>query len=193
MRNLRRSWLSREVALFGAYAGAAVAAVALPALAPGLAGPGGAAALAAPLLGVAGVVASAMLYVVPGRPSWDSPLTIVQFGLTAALAAALVAGEPGWAAAAAAGQLAATVANLVRLARDGGYESSGTVRLTLDWFRLLFGARVVAALAGVGLALSGETLGAALPLAAAEAVNRYLFYVTVVPLNMPGNFFRGRP
>lgn len=192
MRNLRRSWLSREVALFGAYAGAAVAAVALPAVVPGLAVLGEAVALAAPVVGVAGVFASARLYVVPGRPSWDSPLTIAQFGLTAALAGALVAGASGPAAVAAALQLGVTVANLVRLAHQDRYEASGTVRLTLDWFRLLFGARVVAALAGIGLAVAGETLAAALPFAAAEAANRYLFYVTVVPLNMPGNFFRGR-
>ena len=42
------------------------------------------------------------------------------------------------------------------------------------------------------LAATGATVAAFAPLALAEVVNRYLFYVTVVPLNMPGNFFRGR-
>lgn len=181
MRNLRRSWLSREVALFGGYAIVATAAVAEPAVAP----------LAA-LVGSAGVFASARLYIVPGRPSWNSPLTVAQFGLTAAQAGALIADEPLLAAGLAAAQLAVLLVNLLRLARAGTFESSGTVRLTLGWFRPLFVVRVLAALGGIGLAASGATLAAFVPLAVAEIVNRYLFYVTVVPLNMPGNFFRGR-
>jgi DMSO reductase iron-sulfur subunit len=181
MRNLRRSWLSREVALFGAYATAATVAVAVPAVAP-----------VAPVIGVAGVFASARLYVVPGRPAWDSPLTVAQFGLTALVAGALVGGAPVLAGGLAALQLAVSLANLARLTLARTFESSGTVRLTLGWFRPLFGLRVLAAAAGIGLAAAGHTLGAFVPLALAEAINRYLFYVTVVPLNMPGNFFRGR-
>jgi Fe-S-cluster-containing dehydrogenase component/DMSO reductase anchor subunit len=181
MRNLRRSWLSREVALFGAYATAATVAVAVPAVAP-----------LAPMVGAAGVFASARLYIVPGRPSWNSPLTVAQFGLTAALAGALVADRSGLAAGLAAAQLGVSGANLLRLTRAHTFEASGTVRLTLNWFRPLFVLRVLGALAGIWLALAGETLGAFIPLALAEIVNRYLFYVTVVPLNMPGNFFRGR-
>jgi Fe-S-cluster-containing dehydrogenase component/DMSO reductase anchor subunit len=180
MRNLRRSWLSREVALFGAYSGAAALAVVVPALAP-----------VAPLVGAAGVFASARLYVVPGRPSWDSWLTVAQFGLTAVVAAGLVADLPPVAAGAAAAQLAVTLANLVRLRWAGTFESTGTVRLTLVWFRYLFGLRVVAALGGMAVA-PGHLWAAAVLLAVAEVANRYLFYVTVVPLNMPGNFFRGR-
>lgn len=182
LRNLRRSWLSREVALFGAYAGAAAAAIVVPAAAP-----------LAPIVGAAGLFASARLYVVPGRPSWDSWLTVAQFGLTAVVAGGVVAGSPAVAAGAAALQLLVTVANLARLQWQGTFESRGTVRLTLGWFRYLFGLRVVAALAGIALAVSGSVLLAAVPLAVAELVHRYLFYVTVVPLNMPGNFFRGRP
>lgn len=181
MRNLRRSWLSREVALFGGYATAATVAVAVPAVAP-----------LVPLIGGAGVFASARLYIVPGRPSWNSPLTVAQFGLTALLAGALVADAPGAAAGLAAAQLGVSLLNLARLARSGTFEATGTVRLTLGWFRPLFVLRVLAAAAGIWLAATGSTLGALAPLALAEVVNRYLFYVTVVPLNMPGNFFRGR-
>jgi DMSO reductase iron-sulfur subunit len=181
LRNLRRSWLSREVALFGAYTTATAVAVAVPAVAP-----------LAPVLGAAGVFASARLYVVPGRPSWNSGLTVAQFGLTALLAGALVADAPGPAALLAGAQLAVTLLNLARLARARTFEASGTVRLTLGWFRPLFAVRVVAALAGIWLAATGATGAALGPLALAEVLNRYLFYVTVVPLNMPGNFFRGR-
>src|SRR3546814_13680842 len=64
-RNLRRSWLSREVALFGLYAPLAALAVLVPGAAP-----------VAAAVGVVGGYASARLYIVPGRPSWDSPRTI---------------------------------------------------------------------------------------------------------------------
>jgi formate dehydrogenase iron-sulfur subunit len=181
LRNLRRSWLSREVVLFGAYAGAAAMAVVVPPVAP-----------LAPVLGVAGVFASARLYIVPGRPSWNSPLTVAQFGLTAALSALLIAGHPGWAALAAGAQLGVSAANLGRLARGRRLEWTGTVRLTLGWFGPLFALRVLLALAGIGLALAGAHPAAAfLPLVLSEVANRYLFYVTVVPLNVPGTFFRG--
>jgi len=181
MRNLRRSWLSREVALFGGYATAATVAVAVPAVAP-----------LAPVIGAAGVFASARLYIVPGRPAWNSPLTVAQFGLTGLLAGALVADAPVAAAGLAAAQLGVTFMNLGRLARAGTFEASGTVRLTFGWFRPLFLLRIAAAAAGIWLAATGATFAAFGPLALAEVVNRYLFYVTVVPLNMPGNFFRGR-
>src|SRR3546814_12293088 len=55
-RNLRRSWLSREVALFGLYAPLAALAVLVPGAAP-----------VAAAVGVVGVYASARLYIVPGR------------------------------------------------------------------------------------------------------------------------------
>ncbi|HEY8547026.1 MAG TPA: DmsC/YnfH family molybdoenzyme membrane anchor subunit, partial [Acidimicrobiales bacterium] len=180
LRNLRRSWLSREVALFGLYSGAALAAVPVPALAP-----------VAVAVGAAGVFASARLYVVPGRPAWDTWLTVAQFGLTPVVAAGVVAGAPAVAAGGALAQLAVTLANLVRLRRVGTFEARGTVRLTLHWFRPLFGLRVLAAPAAV--AVAPTNLGAAAGLlAVAEVANRYLFYVTVVPLNIPGSFFRGR-
>ena len=182
LRNLRRSWLSREVALFGAYGAAATAAVAVPAVAP-----------VAAVLGAAGVFASARLYIVPGRPAWSSPLTVAQFELTAALAAAVVTGRPALVAGLAGAQLGVSLANLARLRLSRQFEARGTVRLTLRWFGPLFALRVAAALVGIILAASGSgVVAAAVPLAVAEMANRYLFYVTVVPLNMPGNFFRGR-
>ena len=59
LRNLRRSWLSREVLLLSLYAGVAVGAAVLAPL-----------AVPAAMVGAAGVFASARLYIVPGRPSW---------------------------------------------------------------------------------------------------------------------------
>ena len=179
LRNLRRSWLSREVALFGAYGGIAAAAVAVPAAAP-----------VAIMAGLAGVYASGRLYVVPGRPAWHTSLTIVRFFATCLAIGPLLTGHPAWAVAGIALQLIATAANLIRLQRDPRIEWWGAVRLTLNWFRIPFGLAVIGWLAGAGLALAGLPLLALAPVVAAELIGRYLFYVTVVPLDMPGSFSR---
>ena len=69
----RRSWLSREVLLFTLFAGAAAAySAALWMHLPGNFVLGGLTVL----FGIAGVGASARLYLVPGRPAWNSPFTI---------------------------------------------------------------------------------------------------------------------
>jgi DMSO reductase iron-sulfur subunit len=181
LRNLRRSWLSREVLAFGVYAGLAALAVVVPVLA-GVAG----------AAGVAGVYASGRLYVVPGRPSWNSPLTIIRFMLTAVILGGLVAGSPEVAVAGLGLQLAAEGANLARLGRSPKLEHWGTARLTFRWFGWLTSARVGAAVVASALALTG-LIGPAIVVAAlGELAGRYLFYVTVVPLNMPGTFFKGK-
>jgi formate dehydrogenase iron-sulfur subunit len=170
------------VLAFGAFAALAALAVVLPVMA-------GVAAAA----GVAGVYASGRLYVVPGRPSWNSPLTIARFGLTGVALGGLIAGMPTIGVAGIVLAVLAEAANLLRLSRSARLEHWGTVRLTLRWFGWLSAARVATAAAAVGLALGGQTLAAVVAAAAGELAGRYLFYVTVVPLNMPGAFFgRGR-
>jgi DMSO reductase anchor subunit len=179
LRNLRRSWLSREVALFGAYGALATVTVLLPLLAPVTVG-----------VGAAGVYASGRLYVVPGRPAWHTPLTIVRFGATALAVGPLLTGHPRWALVGIVLQLVALTANLLRLRRDPRIEWWGSVRLTLGWFGVAFWLGVAAWAGGAVLASTGHGL-LALPLVAgAELVGRYLFYVTVVPLDMPGSFAR---
>jgi formate dehydrogenase iron-sulfur subunit len=179
LRNLRRSWLSREALLLAAYAGLAAGAVAAPPLAP-----------VAAAVGVAGVYASGRLYVVPGRPAWHTPLTIVAFYLTALATGPLLTGRPGVAAAAVGAQGAVWAANLVRLGRDPRREWNGTVALyrhPLGWLSAL---RWALAGAGAAAALVAEAPAAAFALVASgELAGRYLFYVTVVPLNIPGSFF----
>ena len=179
LRNLRRSWLSREVALFGAYAGLAVAAVVAP--------PAAAAAVA---LGAAGVFASGRLYVVPGRPAWHTPLTIVRFFATALALGPLVTGVPELAVVGIAVAAVVTVANLLRLRRSSRIEHWGTVRLTVHWFRVPSVLVVVGWAGGAALAIAGLPLAALAPVATAEVLGRWLFYVTVVPLDMPGSFAR---
>jgi Fe-S-cluster-containing dehydrogenase component/DMSO reductase anchor subunit len=180
LRNLRRSWLSREVALLSAFAVLMPVAVLWPALRP-----------AAAAVGLGGVYASARLYVVPGRPAWDSPLTIVRFGATALALGAAATGHR-WAAAAGIGvALAATVANWARLARRGGRSGSGAVRLELGWLRRWTALRFATGLAGLAACAAGWPLAIGfVAIAVSELVGRWLFYVAVVPLNMPGAFWR---
>jgi len=176
LRNLRRSWLSREVLLLGAYAVLATLAVVAPPAAP-----------VAAAVGVAGVFASGRLYVVPGRPSWHTPLTIAAFFLTALATGPLLTGLPALAAAAVGAQLVVWLANLVRLSRDDRREWNGTVALYRHPFGWLTALRWALALAGAVAGFAWLPLGFAL-IATGELIGRYLFYVTVVPLNMPGSF-----
>jgi DMSO reductase iron-sulfur subunit len=191
LRGLRTSWLSREVLAFGAFAAIAGAAA--------LTGSRAVTALAL-AAGALGVYASGRLYVVPGRPSWNTRLTIVQFLATAVatgpLVGAAVDGRSsallGLAAGGAAVSLLVHLVNLHRLAGDDRLEFRGTWVLTKGHLRPWFAVRVVAGALAVVLAVVGAVWVAVLAAVVAELVARWLFYVSVVPLNMPGGFFRGR-
>jgi formate dehydrogenase iron-sulfur subunit len=191
LRGLRRSWLSREVLAFGLFAGAAGAAAVT----------GSAAVTAAALVtGAMGVYASGRLYVVPGRPAWNTPLTIVQFLATGVAAGPLAAGVAGGdttalravAATGSAVSLLTYLVNLRRLARDERMEFHGTWTLTSGHLRPWFTVRIVAGAAAVLLSTLAPLWLAFVAVAIGELAGRWLFYVSVVPLNMPGGFFRGR-
>jgi Fe-S-cluster-containing dehydrogenase component/DMSO reductase anchor subunit len=179
LRNLRRSWLSREVALFGLYAPVAVAAVAVPMLAP-----------AAALVGLAGVYASARLYIVPGRPSWDTSLTVAAFAATGLAVGPLVTGHEALGAAGAALAVAALVGNVARLWGDPEVSRGGTPRLYVHRLRAWTALRLGLVLAGLVTLAAGAPVVTLVCLLAGEVVGRWLFYVTVVPANMPGSFWR---
>jgi DMSO reductase iron-sulfur subunit len=181
LRNLRRSWLSREVALLSLYAALAAGAV----LAPGL-GP------VAAVAGAAGVFASARLYVVPGRPAWHTPLTVVRFFATALALGPPLTGQPALGALGGAVAVTATAINWARLARRPQQAWRGAVRLELRWFGPATAVRLLATGVGVVVAAAGGPVAAVfVALAVGEALGRWLFFVTVVPLNMPGSFWRG--
>jgi DMSO reductase iron-sulfur subunit len=180
LRGLRTSWLSREVLLLGVFAAIAVGAAILPALGP-----------VATAAGVGGVYASARLYVVPGRPAWDSPLTPIRFFATAAATGPLLTGRLSVAAIGTALALVATAANWLRLARGRRQARRGSVRLELEWFRWWTVLRWAAAIGGIVAALAGLDPVAFVLVAGGELLGRWLFFVTVVPLNMPGSFWRG--
>ena len=219
LRNIKTSWLSREVALFSAFAAAAFGYAAAwrapahggaPALGPAL-------GLGAVILGAAGVYASGRLYLVPARPVWNSGRTLVAFFATALALGPLFALfclergqlQPPWIAvlvgASAAGvlcQLGVHAHLVTTVRRRVDRQHQGTATLLRDRFADLVTTRL--GCAGVGLALLGSAftvpldgpaaagrIGAALVVVAAgELIGRYLFYVTVVPFGMAGSFFR---
>ena len=117
-------------------------------------------------------------------------VTLARFGATGLALGALVTGHRGLGMAGVASGLAMTGINLARLARGKRIEWWGTVRLTLRWFRGWSLLGLALAVGGIVAAGVGP-LGVAVALVAGgELVGRYLFYVTVVPLDMPGSFYR---
>jgi Fe-S-cluster-containing dehydrogenase component/DMSO reductase anchor subunit len=191
----RRSWLSREVLLFAAFSVVACAYAA--ALWRGVAGAGVIGAVTA-LLGATGVTASACIYRVPSRPSWNTPFTLVQFNLTAAtlgplFAAAAGVGNPRWLAVVT--TIAASVAFVVlalrffRLSASPVAELQASARLLATVLRPRLVARGVLLAAGaIALPLftsNQAALVVSLLLAtAAEILGRYLFFVSAVPKHM---------
>jgi DMSO reductase anchor subunit len=203
----KRSWLSREVLLFALFSGvAALYAALLWFDLPGSAVAG----LATVIFGIGGVIASAYIYRVPARPSWNTPFTLGQFLLTAGclgplFAAAVRVGDPR-----AMGLVSAAMATIgltllagrfLALAASDRIELQGTARLLSTTLRSKLIARgVLLALGGVIVPLlaagSGPPEGGhhvrtdvvfALALAAAiagEILGRYLFFVSVVPTHM---------
>ena len=188
----RRSWLSREVALFAGFS--SVACLYAPALwTQSIAGPvlGGITLL----LGFAGVTASACIYRVPSRPAWNTPLTLVQFNLTALtmgplFAAVAGAGAPrhlAVASAAMAGtQFVVLALKFFRLSGADTVELQASSRLLATTLRRPFIARgVLLALGAIALPLftsNALILWAAFGLAlAGEVIGRYLFFVSAVP------------
>ena len=208
LRMWRRSWLSREVLLFSAFSGVAPAyAGMLWFELPGSTVLGGITVL----LGIAGVTASACIYRVPSRPSWNTPYTLAQFALTAAVLGPLLAvaagvGHPRWlvlaAASAGSAQFVVIALSFFRAIASDRLELQGTARLlstvlartfVVRGALLALGAIVVPLLAGPAAAFDAGAVTApgypafalALALAVAgEIAGRYLFFVSAVPKHL---------
>jgi len=177
IRMWRRSWLSREVLLFSAFS--MVAGVYAAMLWFGVPGGSYVGALTV-AIGIAGVTASACIYRVPSRPAWNTPYTLLQFNLTAALLGPLFAAVVGggnlrWlaigAAAMATSQFILLALRLFRCISSDSLELRGTARLlsTVLKGRLLLrglllglGAIVLPLLAGPGPAVAFATGAASL-------------------------------
>ena len=229
LRNLRTSWLSREVALFSAFSILSFAYAASWA-GPAWFGHDGAGTalgnlltsslrIAATLAGVAGVYASARLYLVPARPVWNSRRTPVAFFATAvsigplvallcldrtAMRPVWIAGLIGVAAAGIVVQHGVQARLLAVVRRRSDHQHEGTAQLLDGELRGLHLARLAAGLMGLGMlafslvtplegAAAGSRLAVALVvIAAGELTGRYLFYVSVVPFRVADGFFGNR-
>lgn len=190
----RRSWLSREVLLFTLFAAAAVVDSfclwngAAHAMIP---------AIATVLFGVAGVGASARLYLAPGRPAWNSPLTIFEFFATAVLLGAVAANlmriaAPCMLPICGLANLLVLSVKLVWLALSQSRERRGSWQLLSTTLFSRLALRIGLLAAGVWIFAAGQhawvqTAAAAL-LLAAELLGRYLFFVSVVPTSIASGF-----
>jgi formate dehydrogenase iron-sulfur subunit len=198
----RRSWISREVLLFTVFAVVAAAyGAALFLHRPGATALGAVTVA----LAAAGMTASAYIYRVPSRPAWNTPVTLLQFHLTALVlgplfAAAVGAGSARWltgAGAIAAGtSLIALALRFLQVSASDVVELRGTARLLSTQFAgplvargllLMIGAVVLplATVHPLGLwAALLLTLGS-------EMIGRYLFFVTAVPRHMTAAYLGG--
>jgi formate dehydrogenase iron-sulfur subunit len=193
----RRSWLSREVLFFTLFAVAATAYSI--ALWSGIRGAVWLGALTA-VLGLCGVAASARLYLAPGRPAWNSPLTLAEFGSTTALLGACGANILTHAAAGARYTvlwsfvvvLMVAGLKLVRLARSRVHELHSSWQLLSTIFSHHLLARFGFKCAGLALLPFAATtwirIAIAVSMIAGEFIGRYLFFVTVVPTNMASDY-----
>jgi formate dehydrogenase iron-sulfur subunit len=222
----RRSWLSREVLLFSLFflvlATFTIVTVAstLPAawfkifhaenllplqslkvltIVSQILGP-----LAA-VLGVAGILASAYIYLVPARPAWNMGHTPIDFMLSMMLIGITLptalstssyfssAHYPAWPVVLSVFLwLVNQTTKLIRLNRSSTFEHRASATLlNLPDLRAAFIASF-----GLVAAVAVLTVVGNLPLASVAAISgvllsRYLFFVSVVPLNMALTFTRG--
>ena len=198
VRNFRTSWLSREILGLSSFGlTASIYAAMLLWEAPGAPVVGGLASL----IGLFGLYAGARIYLVPGRPAWNSRQTIVDFLLTAAtlgpLLLAAVGGGYAFAAPAAALAAVAQLLNqlwrFLRLVRSDEYEKQASARLLSGELARLFLLRLgLPILGAVALPAMGRAVEGFLLTLAAALLGRYLFFVSVVPKNMAMTFFERR-
>ena len=195
VRNWRTSWLSREILALTSFGAAASAyAAALWFGTPGSAWLGAVAAL----FGASGVYASARIYLVPGRPAWNSPHTIAEFFLTGAILGPLLLAAAGveasvlavLAASAALAQLTNQAWRFVGLVRSDEFEKQASSRLLSGVLARLFLLRLaLLVVGGVALPLAGHAAMGFCVACGGETIGRYLFFVSVVPKNMAMSFF----
>ena len=233
VRNVRHSWLSREVVGLSLFALAATLYSLFLFLTEGVSWIpldrlGGspvrvALGVATTLFGIAGIYSSSMLYRVPARPAWNSVKTTIDFfdvalllgpafyGVAASVALLVAMEGEDYLVftarlCAGASLLAFAVKNmknayfLRQWQESDVFELSASAEMRIETFgRLRMIKNVLGVLASlcllrllVGLETSTGMLvtsaGALLLLLSVSLINRYIFFVTVVPKNIPGNF-----
>jgi DMSO reductase anchor subunit/NAD-dependent dihydropyrimidine dehydrogenase PreA subunit len=195
----KRSWLSREVLLFGVFSNVAFVYAALLWLnLPGSQIVGAVTVLA----GLAGLMASACIYLVRPRPAWRSKHTLWEFYLAGGILGPLLAANIGlggrrWlitaVVVAASLQLLNIAAKFLWLVSSDIFELKASARLlSLQLRSLLLLRCALLVFGGVVLPLRSQSVtGFAIAFAAAfcaEILGRYLFFVSVVPKNMASSY-----
>jgi DMSO reductase anchor subunit len=200
----KRSWLSREVLLFSCFSGiAGLYSAWLWFQLPGSMAFG---ALTS-LFGIAGVAASACIYLVQARPAWNTKHTVADFFLTGGLLGSLLAASVGIGdrrglllliVAAAGTQILNQAARFFLLTSSDSFELRASAQLLSTVFASrLFARGALLLLGGIVLPLAfPNAFGAYVSLAlvlAGEILSRYLFFVSVVPKNMAASYlFQGK-
>jgi len=223
MKNLKSSWLSREAAALGAYAGGVTLLAGLyflnaPEWLKLLV------ELPVAAMGVYGIYAQSMIYRVPARPAWDRKSTTLRFFGTGYLGFLLIAtvlaftGEARSVLALMAPTLMLGLYQMHLIYEETVfykyldkehplyYQLSRTKRLLEEHFghlkrlRLTSLAAFAIALPMLAIVFAAANMGtvaavilflAWLGATVSEITGRYLFYRTVVPLGLAGNFFAG--
>jgi DMSO reductase anchor subunit len=184
----KRSWLSREVLAFSLFAGGASLCTILPLRVF---------EAVTALIGMAGITASAFIYLVPARPAWNTKHTLLDFHLTAWVLGPLFLATLGVPVpamlplAAGAVQLLNHVTRFLELTCSDEFELRASARLLgndlkrvlyLRFALLILGALVLPVFHRMPFALLVATGG--------ELLGRYLFFSSVVPRNMAAPFLR---
>jgi DMSO reductase iron-sulfur subunit len=200
LRMWRRSWLSREVLLFTLFFGS-LALATFFSLAPF--STVASASLLTKLcwlttaVGLLATIASACIYLVPARPSWNAPHTPIDFLLTAAMLGSTLSacfGEAHLFTTAVVGT--AWVANhavrLYRLRTSSTFEERASFSLLTSNDLLPYSLLALLSVAlGLTALAAGHTLTAVLLTWTATLLARFLFFASVVPLKMALTFVGG--
>jgi formate dehydrogenase iron-sulfur subunit len=197
LKNWKRSWLSREIAALSVFAAAAsVYAGTLYFDLPRRELWGAGAIIA----GLAGVLCSARIYMVPARPCWNLPHTIIDFYLTCAVLGprlALASGvtDAGWMIALSVLgsflQMANSGARYRHLVLSDSPELQASARLLRSELKGVFKLRFLLAVIALVCLPVSQIASFAFALAA-ELTGRWLFFTSVVPKSMASTFLTPR-
>jgi DMSO reductase anchor subunit len=226
----RRSWLSREVLLFGFFFASLCSLAVIAAqplwpgwlkLAPTFHSAFPAATWMTMAFGIAGIVASAFIYLIPARPAWNKVHTPFDFLLSAALLGALSSAVlthvvtsvarlhvrsftlntfsptwrwvlPPWVVLAfALLWLANQGIRLLRLRRSSRFEEQASADLVLHTsLARIFAAAMLLVAGSAAFAFASYPVLACVAALGGVICARYIFFVSVVPLNMALTFLR---
>ena len=192
----KRSWLSREVLLFSLFAASATICSASLML-----GSAGAPVIGAvtSFLGVAGIAVSARIYLAPGRPAWNTPLTFIEFFATAFLLGTAAASapnsrslHPAWLMIAFVFCAVGLALKILRLRFASRHELFASWQLLSSILLNKLLLRAALLFTGLWFSLADQPVPVRalgfFALLASEFIGRYLFFVSVVPSNIASGY-----